>query len=345
MEEFTPEIPNVSEERLKNLDENGLVRVGARVSAGDILIGKVTPKGETELTPEENLLRAIFGDRAGDVRDTSLKAPPGMNGIVIDTKLFSRRAQGRAKQEGRPEGDRQDQDRVPHRAQAPRERARQAHLRAHRGTEDQVAARRQDERTRRPRRTQGQRRGDEASEARPARLGRRRRRRRQGQREGQSSLRRVPANGSRSIEPERDRNIERVKLGEDLPRGVVKLAKVYVATKRKLSVGDKVAGRHGNKGVVAKIMAEEDMPYLPDGTPVDIVLNPLGVPSRMNLGPDPRDASRLGRARARLSRGDAGLQRRRRSTASRTSSSRPGFRSRARRSSTTAARESRSSTR
>ena len=283
MEEFTPEIPNVSEERLKDLDDNGLVRAGARIAAGDILIGKVTPKGETELTPEENLLRAIFGDRAGDVRDTSLKAPPGMNGIVIDTKLFSRRAR-----------DERSKKVVQKEIERIRSEARTAlkHLQRERD-----------------RRILGLIEGVKTRSLRDARTGELIVR--AGRKVNQDVMKLLKLekldweNGIvdddklnekvralyeeyrdriSEIEPERERRIEKVKLGEDLPRGVVKLAKVYVATKRKLSVGDKVAGRHGNKGVVAKILPEEDMPHLPDGTPVDIVLNPLGVPSRMNLG-------------------------------------------------------------
>ncbi len=283
MEEFTPEIPNVSEERLKNLDEEGLVRVGARVESGDILIGKVTPKGETELTPEENLLRAIFGDRAGDVRDTSLKAPPGMKGIVIDTILFSRRARDeRGKKVVQKEIDKINSDARTSLKRLERERRKRIlglieglktkSLRDSRTNELVIRAGRKvnedvmdllkldrldwDD-------------GIVEDEAINVKV---------------KALYREYRDRIDEVEPRRDRLIEKVKLGEDLPRGVVKLAKVYVATKRKLSVGDKVAGRHGNKGVVAKIMAEEDMPYLPDGTPVDIVLNPLGVPSRMNLG-------------------------------------------------------------
>ncbi len=283
MEEFTPEIPNVSEERLKDLDENGLVRAGARVTAGDILIGKVTPKGETELTPEENLLRAIFGDRAGDVRDTSLKAPPGMNGIVIDTKLFSRRARDeRSKKVVQKEIDRVRSEARTATKRLVRERQRRIFglieglrtrsLRDNRTNELVIrAGRKVNEEVMRLLRFEkldfegGVVDDDKLNEKVKALYEEYRKR-------------------LDNVEPDRDRKIDKVKLGEDLPRGVVKLAKVYVATKRKLSVGDKVAGRHGNKGVVAKILPEEDMPCLPDGTPVDIVLNPLGVPSRMNLG-------------------------------------------------------------
>ncbi len=283
IEEFTPEIPNVSEERLKNLDENGLVRMGARVTAGDILIGKVTPKGETELTPEENLLRAIFGDRAGDVRDTSLKAPPGMNGIVIDTKLFSRRARDeRSKKVMQKEIDKIRSD------------SRTAAKRLRRERDRRIFGLIEGLRTKSLR--------DLRTDELVIRAGRKVNEEVMGLlnmekldcsdgivqdekiNEKTAALFEEYSIKLEMIEPDRDRKIDKVKLGEDLPRGVVKLAKVYVAVKRKLSVGDKMAGRHGNKGVVARIMAEEDMPCLPDGTPVDIVLNPLGVPSRMNLG-------------------------------------------------------------
>jgi len=283
MEEFTPEIPNVSEERLKDLDEGGLVRVGAHVTAGDILIGKVTPKGETELTPEENLLRAIFGDRAGDVRDTSLKAPPGMSGIVIDTKLFSRRARDergkkvvlkeieKIKAEARTATKRLERERD-RRIYGVLEGLKTRSLRDRRTGELVIrAGRKVNEDVMKLLRLDklecegGIVEDDRANEKAIALF--------------EEYRKRID-----DIEPDRERKIEKVKLGEDLPRGVVKLAKVYVATKRKLSVGDKMAGRHGNKGVVAKILPEEDMPRLPDGTPVDVVLNPLGVPSRMNLG-------------------------------------------------------------
>ena len=163
-EEITRDIPNVSEDALKDLDERGIIRIGAEVMSGDILVGKVTPKGETELSAEERLLRAIFGEKAREVRDTSLKVPHGESGIVVDVKVFTR------------------------------------------------------------------------------------------------------------------------ENGDELPPGVNQLVRVYIAQKRKVSVGDKMAGRHGNKGVISRILPEEDMPYLPDGTPLEIVLNPLGVPSRMNIG-------------------------------------------------------------
>ena len=283
LEEFTPEIPNVSEERLKNLDDNGLVRAGASVKAGDILIGKVTPKGETELTPEENLLRAIFGDRAGDVRDTSLKAPPGMNGIVIDTKLFSRRA----RDERSKKVIQKEIERIRSEARTSAKRlARERDRRIFNIIEGMKTKSLRDRRTNELVIRAGRNVNDDVM--RLLRLDKLDWE--DGVVSDDAANRKVAAlyeeyqDRLDDVEPERDRLIDKLKLGEDLPRGVVKLAKVYVATKRKLSVGDKIAGRHGNKGVVAKIMAEEDMPYLPDGRSVDIVLNPLGVPSRMNLG-------------------------------------------------------------
>jgi len=282
-EEITREIPNVSEEAVKNLDEEGIIRIGARVKAGDILVGKVTPKGETDLTPEERLLRAIFGEKAGDVRDASLKAPPGMDGVVIDTKVFSRRE----KDESTKKQEKRKIDRL--RRQAKKEKDRIHETRAAEvgrvllgeyvnkwveGDEEKPVARagkKIDEEFLSkadleaiPYKTQVTR-NDQANERFWALL------------EG-------AARALDRVEKNLEKEIEKVTRGDELPPGVVKLVKVYVAKKRKLSVGDKMAGRHGNKGVVAKIMPEEDMPYLPDGTPVDMVLNPLGVPSRMNIG-------------------------------------------------------------
>jgi len=282
-EEITREIPNVSEEAVKNLDEEGIIRIGAHVKAGDILVGKVTPKGETDLTPEERLLRAIFGEKAGDVRDASLKAPPGMDGVVIDTKVFSRRE----KDESTKKQEKRKIDRL--RRQAKKEKDRIHETRAAEvgkvllgeyvnrwveGDEERPvtrAGKKIDEEFLAtvdfdaiPYKTQVTK-NDQANE------------RFWGLLEG-------AARALDRVEKNLEKEIEKVTRGDELPPGVVKLVKVYVAKKRKLSVGDKMAGRHGNKGVVAKIMPEEDMPYLPDGTPVDMVLNPLGVPSRMNIG-------------------------------------------------------------
>jgi DNA-directed RNA polymerase subunit beta len=283
VEEITREIPNVGEEALTNIDEDGIIFPGARVRAGDMMVGKVTPKGETELSPEEKLLRAIFGEKAGDVKDASLKAPPGMDGIVVDVHVFSR------------------QDRT---TRSKKEEARQLQALKRRYDRDmkkvnilaeerlndlflgQVAHHIIDANTGEVLHKSGRKFTaanleeldflaihwglplvkDEQQDAR---------------------IRTVFEAAARErdrIEVEYEKNQERALRGDELPPGVVKLVKVYVARRRKLSVGDKMAGRHGNKGVVSKIMAIEDMPYLADGTPVDIVLNPLGVPSRMNLG-------------------------------------------------------------
>jgi DNA-directed RNA polymerase subunit beta len=282
-EEITREIPNVSEEAVKNLDEEGIVRIGARVKAGDILVGKVTPKGETDLTPEERLLRAIFGEKAGDVRDASLKAPPGMDGVVTDTKVFSRRE----KDESTKKQEKRKIDRLRRTAKKEKDRileTRSAEVakaisgefvnRWVEGETDKAVARSgkkiDDEFLSKadldaiPYRTQITR--DDAVNDRFW------------------SIMEGAARAMDRVEKNLEKEIEKVTRGDELPPGVVKLVKVYVAKKRKLSVGDKMAGRHGNKGVVAKILPEEDMPYLPDGTPVDMVLNPLGVPSRMNIG-------------------------------------------------------------
>ncbi|MFH1314116.1 MAG: DNA-directed RNA polymerase subunit beta [Candidatus Eisenbacteria bacterium] len=282
VEEITSEIPNVSDEVVRNLDESGVVRIGARVRAGDILVGKVTPKGETELTPEERLLKAIFGEKACDVRDASLKAPPGMDGIVIDVRVFSRKERDEAirkREKKEVEELRKTEKRQIKRLLAKRdERVREMLV-------DEIAnevLNHEGETLVKPGKKITTRllskldlsdvdftkdtTKDRSTCSRVRRL----------VRIVEDALDEV----SRSYEKE----IERLSRGDELPPGVVKLVKVYIAKKRKLSVGDKVAGRHGNKGVVARIVPEEDMPYLPDGTPVEIVLNPLGVPSRMNLG-------------------------------------------------------------
>jgi DNA-directed RNA polymerase subunit beta len=283
VEEVTREIPNVGEDALKNLDEEGVIYIGARVRAGDIMVGKVTPKGETELSPEEKLLRAIFGEKAGDVKDASLKAPPGMDGIVVGVRVFSRqdRSQRSKKEEKR------QLDALRRRRNRKREKVDQvASERLYDLLLGQTAHHIIDANTGEVLVKNGRKLTknvledfdfasihwglslvkDEKQDAR---------------------VRAVFEAASRErerVEVEYDKECERTLRGDELPPGVVKLVKVYVARRRKLQVGDKMAGRHGNKGVVSKIMAEEDMPYLADGTPVDIVLNPLGVPSRMNLG-------------------------------------------------------------
>jgi DNA-directed RNA polymerase subunit beta len=283
VEEITREIPNVSEEAVKNLDEEGIVRIGARVKAGDILVGKVTPKGETDLSPEERLLRAIFGEKAGDVRDASLKAPPGMDGVVIDIKVFSRREkddnakkQEKKKIEGLRRQTRRDKQRIIEArngdilellgghsvGRITRASTGRAMVRAGTKVTDQLIEKID---------------FDDIPWGSEVVVDRK---------FNDQFWQRMEAAAvaMEKIEKELEKEIEKVTRGDELPPGAVKLVKVYVAKKRRLSVGDKMAGRHGNKGVVAKIMAEEDMPYLPDGRPADMVLNPLGVPSRMNIG-------------------------------------------------------------
>ncbi|MBK6771418.1 MAG: DNA-directed RNA polymerase subunit beta [Ignavibacteria bacterium] len=287
-EELTKEIPNVSEEATKDLDENGIVRIGAEVKESDILIGKVTPKGETEPTPEEKLLRAIFGDKAGDVKDASLKATPGLKGIIINKKLFSRKTRDtESKRDEKRKIDKFEAERkkeikdlnnkISEKFDILLEGKESAGLKDKKGNVIvKSGAIFKKDTFLNLIENQGYLLNDFEYDN-----------------EWSDNKR---ANGlipdiyrnytfkQNEIEERYKRLKDKVKLGDELPTGVVKLAKVYVAKKRKLSVGDKMAGRHGNKGVVAKIVPVEDMPFMPDGTPVDIVLNPLGVPSRMNLG-------------------------------------------------------------
>ncbi|HDP99144.1 MAG TPA: DNA-directed RNA polymerase subunit beta [bacterium] len=282
-EELTREIPNISEEATRNLDENGIVRVGAEVQDGDILVGKVTPKGETDPTPEEKLLKAIFGEKAGDVKDASLKAPTGLKGIVIDTKLFSRKKRdSKTKRQDKKAVDQLDQ-------WLSEEKQRIKKLRDKKiikVLQNQTSVGIRDLET-----------GRVVIRAKAVLK--------------KESLKDVDFDSLDLAQPlveDAEKNalvaqiLERyytkldlvdeeyenrkfkITVGDELPPGIVQMAKVYIAKKRKLMVGDKMAGRHGNKGVVAKIVPIEDMPFLPDGTPVDIILNPLGVPSRMNLG-------------------------------------------------------------
>jgi len=281
-EELTREIPNVSEEATKNLDENGIIRMGAEVQSGDILVGKVTPKGETEPTPEEKLLKAIFGSKAGDVKDASLKLPSGMEGIVIDTKLFSRKKKDpKTKKE-----DKKTIDELEKATQIKLEEIKDRlfqYLEEKYGNRQTTGIKTKNNKTIVKAKEKLTRKALEKVEIdmidylepwfQDSNLN--------------EEIRRVFSEYKSLIrEMENDLRTEKYKImiGDELPPGIVQLAKIYVAQKRKLKVGDKMAGRHGNKGVVAKIVPMEDMPFLPDGTPVDIVLNPLGVPSRMNLG-------------------------------------------------------------
>jgi len=283
-EEITRDIPNVGEEALKDLDEAGIVRIGAEVTPDDILVGKITPKGETQLSPEERLLRAIFGEKAGDVRDTSLRVPPGVSGTVIGAQVFSRRGvekdeRARAIEEAeidRLRKDQEDETRIVRDSALNRLRELVVGKRA----ANRVADERRGLEWVRP--------GTTITEEILAEIPRRRWKDLQLQDErAQARMDRIFENAeerTQLIKTVFDEKIARLKKGDELPPGVFKMVKVYVAIKRKLSVGDKMAGRHGNKGVISRILPEEDMPYMDDGTPVDIVLNPLGVPSRMNIG-------------------------------------------------------------
>jgi DNA-directed RNA polymerase subunit beta len=284
-EEITRDIPNVGEEALKDLDESGIVRIGAEIGAGDILVGKITPKGETQLSPEEKLLRAIFGEKAGDVKDTSLRVPPGVEGIVIDARVFSRkgiekdeRAQSIEDEEvNRLLKDQEDEIKIIRRnAQDSLERilAGQTLAAPLKGNKGKILIAKKTQLTPELIRTVPVSRMRELELA--------------GVSEKvQAELERIIDGYAEQVDLIRtsfENKISKLRKGDELPPGVIKMVKVYVAMKRKLSVGDKMAGRHGNKGVVSRILPEEDMPYFPDGTPVDIVLNPLGVPSRMNVG-------------------------------------------------------------
>ncbi|NLI81732.1 MAG: DNA-directed RNA polymerase subunit beta [Deltaproteobacteria bacterium] len=282
-EEVTRDIPNVGEEALRNLDESGIIRIGAYIKPNDILVGKVTPKSESQLTPEEKLLRAIFGEKASDVKDTSLRVPPGVEGIVIDAKVFSRK--GVEKDErtrmiedleiSRLMKDQRDELEILRKTTA----KRMAQMLAGKNSETTIKD------GKKSYVKKGESFTEEILMSLPSGLW------------DQLSVAKDPgatmelqmiaSNHREQVEMVRalfEEKINKVRRGDELPPGVIKMVKVYVAVKRKLQVGDKMAGRHGNKGVVSRIMPIEDMPYFADGTPVDIVLNPLGVPSRMNVG-------------------------------------------------------------
>jgi len=285
-EEITRDIPNIAESFLKNLDESGIIRIGATVKPGDILVGKVTPKGETQLTPEEKLLRAIFGEKAGDVKDASLYCPPGIEGTIVDCKVFSRKGaelDERSKQilllqEERLHRNLEDEKRILSDERAKRLEQLLA------GKE--LVADLHDEKTNKKLLSKDTPLSRDVLEKLRARDLKRMRLTTKDIRLNEQ-IDEVEEMTSRQIavlEKITEERIAKLRKGDELPPGVIKLVKVYIAMKRKLSVGDKMAGRHGNKGVIARIVPEEDMPYLPDGTPVEIVLNPLGVPSRMNVG-------------------------------------------------------------
>jgi DNA-directed RNA polymerase subunit beta len=283
-EEITADIPNLGEETLKDLDESGIIRIGAEVKPGDILVGKITPKGETQLSPEEKLLRAIFGEKAGDVRDTSLKVPPGVEGTVIGAKIFSRKG---ADKDSRTEAI---------------ERAEEEKLR--KDEQDEIRIIRNSATDKLKRLLAGKMSAVKV-EGKDGKI-----LIAKGKVISEEALATIPLDKWDQISVADDETVEekvaeiisklyqkidlikyvfddkiqKLKRGDDLPPGVIKMVKVYIAIKRKLQVGDKMAGRHGNKGVVSRILPEEDMPYMEDGRPVEIVLNPLGVPSRMNVG-------------------------------------------------------------
>jgi DNA-directed RNA polymerase subunit beta len=285
-EEVTRDIPNVSESMLRNLDEAGVIRIGASIKQGDILVGKVTPKGETQLTPEEKLLRAIFGEKAGDVRDASLYCPPGIEGVIVDVKIFSRKGQEKderakaieATQVAKLEKNLSDEIRI-----LTDERLKR--LENILGGKE-VLADLHDERTNKRLLTKDTVLDRDAIERISTRNLKRIKYADKDPRVNEQ-IDEIEEMTSRQIDVLKKivgEKKDKLTKGDELPPGVIKLVKVYVAMKRKLSVGDKMAGRHGNKGVIARILPDEDMPYLEDGTPVEIVLNPLGVPSRMNVG-------------------------------------------------------------
>src|SRR5215207_592202 len=276
-EDITRDIPNVGEEALKNLDEAGIVYIGAEVKPGDILVGKVTPKGESPMTPEEKLLRAIFGEKASDVRDTSLRLPPGVSGTIVEVRVFSRRGvdkDERALAIERAEIERLAKDRDDERAIL--ERSFAARLKELLLGQVSVSG------------PKGMKSGTEVTEELLADYTTANWReitvRDDARMSDIEALKKQMADAIHELEQRFESKVEKLQRGDELPPGVMKMVKVFVAVKRKLQPGDKMAGRHGNKGVISRIMPIEDMPYLEDGTPVDIVLNPLGVPSRMNVG-------------------------------------------------------------
>ena len=285
-EEITRDIPNIAEGFLRNLDESGIIRTGATVRPGDILVGKVTPKGETQLTPEEKLLRAIFGEKAGDVKDASLYCPPGIEGTVVDCKVFSRKGaelDERSKQIQEEEIERLQRNLEDEKRILGDERAKRlAALLAGK----LLMADLHDEKTNKRLLAKGVELTGEVVERLRARDLKRMKLKDKDPRlnEQIDEIEEMTSRQIAVLEKITEEKIAKLKKGDELPPGVIKLVKAYIAMKRKLSVGDKMAGRHGNKGVIAKIVPEEDMPYLPDGTPVEMVLNPLGVPSRMNVG-------------------------------------------------------------
>src|SRR5262245_25199547 len=282
-EEITRDIPNVGEAALRDLDESGIIRIGAYVKPGSILVGKVTPKGETQLTAEEKLLRAIFGEKAGDVRDASLTCPPGIEGTVVDVKVFTRKGQDKdvrslsieSAEEEKMRKNLADEIRI-----LEEERNKRIYeLLEGRKLESDLIFRARTVAVKGSKLTRGMLEGMDIGALKRIEVS--------GARDVATEIKDLEQRTERQIailEHLYQEKIDKIKKGDELAPGVIKMVKVFIAMKRKLSVGDKMAGRHGNKGVIARILPEEDMPYLPDGTPVEIVLNPLGVPSRMNVG-------------------------------------------------------------
>ena len=285
-EEITRDIPNVSEESLKDLDEEGIIRLGAEVKPGDLLIGKITPKSEIELSPEEKLLRAIFGEKAGDVRDASLTVPPGVEGVVVDVKVFARKeSAAKTKEERRQENKEINEIKERYNERIDLLKRERLHK-----VSDMVIGKKLSEDLLDDVLgevlikaghviTKGDLKKLESCDWDSLRIDDD-----PDLEENIKKIARVWGDEIDELVAERTREIDRVKKGDELPPGVIKKVVVYVCSKRKISVGDKMAGRHGNKGVIAKILPEEDMPFLEDGTSVEIILNPLGVPSRMNVG-------------------------------------------------------------
>ena len=281
MEELTNDIPNVSEEATKDLDENGIIRVGARIVPGDIMIGKITPKGESDPTPEEKLLRAIFGDKAGDVKDASLKANPSLSGVVIDRKLYSKAVKNRASKAA----DKQELQKLDEQFDAEAAELKGIMIdklltllknKTSQGIKDNIG-------------TEVIAEGAKFSKSLLETIDWTAVELRDWTNDEHTNMliRQLVINYLKKyniMDAKLKREKFAITIGDELPSGIIQMAKVYVAKKRKIGVGDKMAGRHGNKGIVSKIVRQEDMPFLEDGTPVDIVLNPLGVPSRMNIG-------------------------------------------------------------
>ncbi len=283
-EEITRDIPNIGEEALKDLDESGIIRTGAQIKPGDILVGKVTPKSETQLTPEEKLLRAIFGEKAEEVRENCLYVPPGIEGTVLDVKVFTRKGAAKDKRTKSIQED------------------KMAHLQ--RNLDDEVRILKENSYVKARKLLLGEKVAEDVKvtgisgvvcesgktltekvlDQIPDKALRKIKLSRDEKREEIKLIEDEVSRQVKQLEGDFNARIEQFKKGDELPPGVLKIVKVYIAMKRKIQVGDKMAGRHGNKGVISIVVPEEEMPYLPDGTPVDIVLNPLGVPSRMNVG-------------------------------------------------------------